>query len=40
MNEESSGQLDKEKTYKKDIVCLLQQQHPLALDDSSIIPIP
>ena len=35
-----SGQLGKEKTYTKDIVCLLLQQHTLALDDSSIIPIP
>ena len=35
-----SGQLGKEKTYTKDILCLLQQQHPLELDDSSIIPIP
>ena len=35
-----SGQVGKEKTYTKDIVCLLQEQYPLAVDDSSIIPIP
>ena len=35
-----SGQVGKEKTYTKDIVCLVQEQYPLAVDDSSIIPIP
>lgn len=35
-----SGQIGKEKTYTKDIVCLLQQQYPQAVDNRSVIPIP
>lgn len=35
-----SGQIGKEKTFMKDIVCLIQQEYNALVDDNSIFPIP